>query len=430
MRNLGAKKAHYPFIVFLDDDDYFHQDYLKTVYYVIQNTDCDLVLNSIWKIKDHITFPYKSAPNNLDVKTHLIKNNGCIGSNTCIRKKTYLDVGGYDATIPSCDDMDFAIRLAQMGGVRYYKLPVRLSFYQSHYESRQSMRPHPVLFKGPPMFFERYKKLMYDFEVVGFLKRCVLLWDIPFSLLEDYIHKDISFLRYGTMLNEEYRIEYFIASGYWGQVYKVKSIFSGDLKTAKILFLKTAKNSCKWSNDEINVPSQLLERFTKQKGNKEKSFRDGIFFQEFNHFQKVYGNCDLIETHGSLAIISDFFPGVSLRHWLHRKELSKANLSMLLENIKREIKKVHSKGILHRDLHLNNILVAQDMSVKIVDFGMAIVTSNLDGALLLPPFWDKDTPEKQIPQEYVGTKKTIQSSESDMYSYRFIKRHIESQLGL
>lgn len=428
MRNLGAAQAHFPFLVFLDDDDYLDQNYLRTVYYVLQKTDSDLILNSIWKIKDHVLFPYKNAPQNLDVKTHLIKNNGCIGSNTCIRRKTYLDVGGYDATIPSCDDMDFAIRLAQMGGVKYYSLAARLSFYQSHYEPRQSMRPHPVLFKGPPRFFERYKKLMYDFEIVGFIDRCLLLWDISFALMENYIHKDLSFLRSGTMLNEAYRIEYFIASGYWGQVYKVKSILTGEVKTAKILFLKTDKNACRWSKGTIEVPSELLNRFTKQKGSKSNAFKDGAFFQEFSRFQKVYGACQLIETHGSLAIISDFFPGVALRHWLHRKELTKGNLSLLLENIKRAIEKVHRVGILHRDLHLNNILVAEDLTVKIVDFGMATETLDLKGALLWPPFPDRVEAENQIPPEFVGVEKTIQSSESDMYSYRYIKKHITLSL--
>lgn len=38
----------------------------------------------------------------------------------------------------------------------------------------------------------------------------------------------------------------------------------------------------------------------------------------------------------------------------------------------------HSQGVIHRDLKLGNMLLSEEMEVKIGDFGLATHISNLD----------------------------------------------------
>lgn len=51
--------------------------------------------------------------------------------------------------------------------------------------------------------------------------------------------------------------------------------------------------------------------------------------------------------------------------------LSENSARFIFQQIVKGVEHMHSKGIWHRDLKVNNILVDKDFSVKIVDFGLA-----------------------------------------------------------
>lgn len=50
-----------------------------------------------------------------------------------------------------------------------------------------------------------------------------------------------------------------------------------------------------------------------------------------------------------------------------KKEIAKFYLAQILEGLSY----IHSKGIIHRDIKLENVVVASDLNAKIVDFGTA-----------------------------------------------------------
>ncbi|XP_020579498.1 serine/threonine-protein kinase HT1-like [Phalaenopsis equestris] len=74
------------------------------------------------------------------------------------------------------------------------------------------------------------------------------------------------------------------------------------------------------------------------------------------------------------CIITEYMAGGSLRKFLHKQTPFSLPLKLVLKlalEIARGMDYLHSQGILHRDLKSENILLGQDFSVMVADFGIS-----------------------------------------------------------
>lgn len=425
MRNVGANHASGRYLVFLDDDDYWSDQYLSKLEEVIEHKTPEIILTSTWKIKNDEIFPYKNAPEGIDVKTFIVKNNGCMGSNICIDKDAYQRINGFDETLPSCDDMDFAIRIAQ-NGLRYFRLQDRLVYYQSHQGPRQSMRPHPVLLYGIPKYYLRYKELMYPIEREAFFERSNHLWklglnEIESLLIEKFQH---SFLRTGTEIGGNVKIDYLLSSGYWSQLYVGFDSSRSKQVSIKILFPKYDEVSSRWGKNEIEVPSQLAIRFRQAIG-EGAEYVNGEFYREYKILARIYPNdVEWFECFGTYAIIYPFFEGINIRNWVRRTKITPERIETIIRNLEIELNKIHSLKILHRDLHPNNILADEDDRVRVVDFGKSVQYNMDDGYLGMPPFSEIRNNQNFFPPSSIGTKEIFQDIAIDHYALKSLDAYL------
>ncbi len=81
---------------------------------------------------------------------------------------------------------------------------------------------------------------------------------------------------------------------------------------------------------------------------------------------------DIGETDGGdVYIAMELAPGVTLRRRTDRERLDVGAALRVADQIARALAKAHAHGIVHRDLKPENVMVSDDLSVKVLDFGLA-----------------------------------------------------------
>ena len=75
-----------------------------------------------------------------------------------------------------------------------------------------------------------------------------------------------------------------------------------------------------------------------------------------------------------LYILTDYVEGQTLRQWMHdNPERSLEQCRTILEQIIKGLRVFHRREMLHQDLRPENIIIAADMTVTIIDFGLVYV---------------------------------------------------------
>ncbi len=88
---------------------------------------------------------------------------------------------------------------------------------------------------------------------------------------------------------------------------------------------------------------------------------------------------------GIVWLVMELVDGPSLRDVLLRREpLDAVVVGALGEQIARALAAAHAKGLVHRDIKPANVLIADDGTVKVTDFGIAKALSGVDATLTNP----------------------------------------------
>ena len=92
--------------------------------------------------------------------------------------------------------------------------------------------------------------------------------------------------------------------------------------------------------------------------------------QEFRHPNLIEAY-DYIDLGDSVAFTMEYVPGIDLFKLFSQKEkLEPKELDRIFIDILKPLQPLHEKGIVHRDLKLENILIREDGAVKVSDLGL------------------------------------------------------------
>ncbi|CAG9462218.1 unnamed protein product [Pedinophyceae sp. YPF-701] len=103
--------------------------------------------------------------------------------------------------------------------------------------------------------------------------------------------------------------------------------------------------------------------------------------REIKVLKKLHHSCiircfDVIDTSSKIYIVMENAQGGSLLdHVRQRKRLPEREAAMFLQQIVHGLMYCHSKGVVHRDIKLENILLDRDDSVRVIDFGLSAITA-------------------------------------------------------
>lgn len=158
----------------------------------------------------------------------------------------------------------------------------------------------------------------------------------------------------GKMLDDRYEIIEQIGSGGMANVYKAKCHRLNRMVAIKILKADMAEN------EEIR-----------------RRFRDeSRAVAQLSHVN-IVSVYDVSTSGDTEYIVMELIDGITLKQYMARRgEMDWRESLHFIIQIMRALEHAHSRGIIHRDIKPQNIMVLRDGSVKVADFGIACLQNN------------------------------------------------------
>lgn len=147
-RNYGMAAAGSDYIALLDADDAYHPDKLRNH---VERLDSDPRISVVYSASRIIRNDGKKTWMQLSGKplyreplfSLLCKNFVGHGSNGIFRRSLLAEIGTFDESLRSCEDIDFWLRIAALDSSQFYRDPHPLAYYR--------VRPSGLSFNLPQM---------------------------------------------------------------------------------------------------------------------------------------------------------------------------------------------------------------------------------------------------------------------------------------
>ena len=161
-------------------------------------------------------------------------------------------------------------------------------------------------------------------------------------------------LKEGIVLGERYEIISRVGSGGMADVYKAK-----DQKLDRLVAVKVLK-------PEFREDTNFVAKF-----GKEAQAAAGL-----SH-PNVVNVFDVGEDRGLYYIVMELVEGITLKAYITRKgKLSVKEATSIAIQVSLGLEAAHNRGIVHRDVKPQNIIISTDGKVKLSDFGIAKATNS------------------------------------------------------
>ena len=177
------------------------------------------------------------------------------------------------------------------------------------------------------------------------------------------------YLEPGTILRAQYRINSVIGQGGFGITYD-----GTDLKLDMHVAIKEY-----FPNPMANRQTTVSLEVTCNAGTKglyEKGMKN--FLDEAKNMAKYAGEENFVSVHDYFAenntayIVMEFVEGQNLKQYMQRYgRLPIETAMVIIMPVMNALEKIHSRGMIHRDISPSNIMILPDGRVRLLDFGAA-----------------------------------------------------------
>lgn len=176
-------------------------------------------------------------------------------------------------------------------------------------------------------------------------------------------------LRPGTILEERYRIERVIGEGGFGITYEAVNERIGMTVAIKEFYCRDYTDRDVEESKDIRITAATEENFEKAK---KRFLQEAKILSGFNTETAIVKILDYFEENGTAYIVMNYLFGTPLDQYIKKhgampwKEVLQ-KFGPLIDTLER----VHNRGVLHRDISPGNIMVLENGSLCLLDFGSA-----------------------------------------------------------
>lgn len=101
---------------------------------------------------------------------------------------------------------------------------------------------------------------------------------------------------------------------------------------------------------------------------------------QFGKAKDIVNVYDFFEANNTAYIIMEYVDGVLLKDYLDRQGRMEPDVALnVITPVIEAVKKIHAKGIIHRDISPDNIFISGEESIKVFDFGAAQLNNSSEG---------------------------------------------------
>lgn len=179
------------------------------------------------------------------------------------------------------------------------------------------------------------------------------------------------YLRPGTVLKGHFIVGTAIGVGGFGITYKCYDATLGVIVAIKEFFPVGLVNR---SLGEMKVGLLSGEKEKQYKNQIKRFLMEAQSIAQFGKANDIVNVFDYFEENNTAYIVMEYIDGVLLKDYLEKQGALSPDIAMtIIEPVVEALKKIHASGIIHRDISPDNIFIAGEDSVKVFDFGAAIL---------------------------------------------------------
>ena len=178
-----------------------------------------------------------------------------------------------------------------------------------------------------------------------------------------------------------YMLREAVGRGAMGTVYRAEDPFIR--RTVAVKILHAAKGS---TPQDIGIARERFKREAQSAG--------GI---DHPNIIRILDVGDDRES-GEMYIVMEYLPGPSLERMIQDSELGAEKAAGIIGQIASGLDAAHSRGVIHRDIKPSNILLTNDGTAKLADFGITHVVSST----LTQDLGEVGTPAYMSPEQVTG----------------------------
>ena len=166
----------------------------------------------------------------------------------------------------------------------------------------------------------------------------------------------------GTLLSHTYLVEGLIARGGMGEVHRARHVDMDTWHAVKVI------------RPELAQDAKMVELLR----------REAAALREIRHEAVVSYDGVFRDEFGRILLSMEFLDGPSLHEVLQAGPLDAASVAVLLDRIASGLAAAHQRGIIHRDMSTDNVILpGRDIAnAKIIDFGIAKQTAAGAGTVI------------------------------------------------
>jgi uncharacterized protein (TIGR02145 family) len=180
-----------------------------------------------------------------------------------------------------------------------------------------------------------------------------------------------NFLPSGHLLHQRYSIQQSLGQGGFGMTYLAYDTMLDQEVCIKELFI--AGNSTRGTN--LTVLSQSIQGFSFE-GFVNRFMEEARKLAQFRH-PNIVRVLEWFQANATAYMVMDYVKGETLKQKVQKEGALSEQMAMkLIEQLLNGVEEVHKKGMLHRDIKPDNILVTPEGQVVLIDFGSAREFSN------------------------------------------------------